>query len=288
MGHGEEATAFATNHSGTGRGGPGPAQPAAPARGLHLVLGRAGSGKTRLLAEALSQHMRRGERAILIVPEQHTYEAERRVAALAGGLLGVQVLSLERLCERVLEAAGDRRTFLTAQGVQMVVRRAVVRRQDALVTYAHVARTPGFAAEVAAFVGACRQACITPDMLRQAVDALPPDGLLAAKLADMALLYADVDAYLAGRYLTADDALDAALLCLPDSFVAGRAGVSGRAAGRVGAGAHARGGAARGGAERDGGADAGRRGARRGTCSSRMRGRRRRSWRWRRGRAAGV
>ena len=194
---------------------------AAPARGLHLVLGRAGSGKTRLLAEALSQHMRRGERAILIVPEQHTYEAERRVAALAGGLLGVQVLSLERLCERVLEAAGDRRTFLTAQGVQMVVRRAVVRRQDALVTYAHVARTPGFAAEAAAFVGACRQACITPDMLRQAVDALPPDGLLAAKLADMALLYADVDAYLAGRYLTADDALDAALLCLPDSFVAG-------------------------------------------------------------------
>ena len=195
--------------------------PDVPKPGLHLITGRAGSGKTRLLTEALGAHMRRGERAILIVPEQHTFEAERRVAELSGGLLGVQVLSLERLCERVLEAAGDRRTFLTAQGVQMVVRRAACRRQEELRTFSRIARAPGFAAQIASLIGACKQACITPDMLLEAADALPPGALLTDKLHDAALLYADTESYLAGRYLTADDSLSAAIALLPGSFVTG-------------------------------------------------------------------
>lgn len=192
-----------------------------PAPGLHLITGRAGSGKTRALCDAVAAHMRRGERAILIVPEQHTFEAERRVAALGGGLIGIQVLSLERLCERVLAAAGDGRTFLSAQGVQMVVRRAAVRRQEELRCFSRIARANGFAAGIAALIGACKQACITPDMLRSAAERLPGRTLLSDKLHDTAILYEDTENYLSGRYLTADDSLLAAIERLPGSFVAG-------------------------------------------------------------------
>ena len=192
-----------------------------PAPGLHLITGRAGSGKTRALCDAVAAHMRRGERAILIVPEQHTFEAERRVAELGGGLIGVQVLSLERLCERVLEQAGDGRTFLSAQGVQMVVRRAAIRRQDELSCFSRIARLGGFAAGIAALIGACKQACITPDMLLDAANRLPGHSLLADTLHDTAILYEDTEDYLGGRYLTADDALLAAIARLPGSFAAG-------------------------------------------------------------------
>ena len=138
--------------------------PERPRPGLHLITGRAGAGKTRLLTEALAAHMRRGERAILIVPEQHTFEAERRVAEAAGGLFGVQVLSLERLSERVLHTAGERRTFLTEQGVRMVVRRAALHRQQSLRAFSHVARANGFAGEIAALIAsrrASRPRCCT-------------------------------------------------------------------------------------------------------------------------------
>ena len=195
--------------------------PERPRPGLHLITGRAGAGKTRLLTEALAAHMRRGERAILIVPEQHTFEAERRVAEAAGGLFGVQVLSLERLSERVLHTAGERRTFLTEQGVRMVVRRAALHRQQSLRAFSHVARANGFAGEIAALIAACKQAGITPEMLHGAAAALPEDSLLSEKLADTALLYADVEAYLSERYLTENDLYAAAAALLPGSFAGG-------------------------------------------------------------------
>lgn len=59
----------------------------------HLPLGRADTGKSARVVAALKAHQSAGERAILLVPEQYTYEAERLLADALGGLLGVQVFS---------------------------------------------------------------------------------------------------------------------------------------------------------------------------------------------------
>ena len=69
---------------------------------LRLILGRADTGKSARVVAALKAHQSAGERAILLVPEQYTYEAERLLAEALGGLLGVQVFSFNRLTERVL------------------------------------------------------------------------------------------------------------------------------------------------------------------------------------------
>ena len=103
----------------------------------------------------------------------------------------------------------------------MVVRRAALHRQEELRAFSRVARGPGFAAEVAALIAACKQACISPEMLLSAADALPAGALLSDKLHDAALLYADVETYLNGRYLTEDDFYAAATALLPGSFVDG-------------------------------------------------------------------
>ena len=49
--------------------------------GLRFFLGRANSGRTDALYQAVLSHMARGERAVLVVPEQATFAAERRLAA---------------------------------------------------------------------------------------------------------------------------------------------------------------------------------------------------------------
>ena len=70
---------------------------------LTIWIGRSGSGKTARLYDRLIRHAQKGERATLIVAEQYTFEAEKAMCSRLGGLLGVQVLSFSRLCERVLQ-----------------------------------------------------------------------------------------------------------------------------------------------------------------------------------------
>ena len=47
---------------------------------LEFIAGRAGSRKTALLFSRIRGLLDKGERAVLIVPEQFTFESERRLA----------------------------------------------------------------------------------------------------------------------------------------------------------------------------------------------------------------
>ena len=190
---------------------------------LHLITGRAGSGRTTRLVEAVIADMRAGRRALYIVPEQHTFEAEQRLAAAAGGagILGIQVLSMERLAERTLEKGGDRRSFLHPQGVQMLIRCAAHRHRDELRSFGRTAESRGFAAEMAALIASLKQADITAEQLTEAVDAMEGQEMLKEKLSDVALLYRELDAMMEARYLTMDDALTKAIPLLGASDAAG-------------------------------------------------------------------
>lgn len=193
-----------------------------PKRGLHLLLGRAGSGKTAMLTESIVNHIRRGERALLIVPEQHTFDAERRIAEAAGGLIGVQVLSMERLAERTLAQCGDQRTYLTRRGVCLAIRRSCLKRAGQLLSFGRIAkREKGFTSEMAKLIAALKQAGITSEMLMQASQQLAEKRLLSDKLHDVALICSDLDELMGKRFLTVDDALNNAMDKLPNSFAAG-------------------------------------------------------------------
>ena len=74
---------------------------------LKLLLGRAGTGKT---TEILGTMAREGERRpqLLIVPEQHSHDAERQLCAVGGNgvSLCAEVLSFTRLASRVFSVGG--------------------------------------------------------------------------------------------------------------------------------------------------------------------------------------
>lgn len=188
---------------------------------VRFLLGRADAGKTASIVEALRAHRRAGERALLIVPEQYTFEAELLLADALGGLLGVQVLSFERLCERVLALHGRTRPFLSGQGYRMVIRRAIDRKRAELLVFGAAAEHAGFAEELKGIFGDCKRAGIRPDDLSALAGKLAADTPLAGKLKDIALLYRETEDYLSSRYLDADDAFNEAVRLLPESFAAG-------------------------------------------------------------------
>ena len=90
---------------------------------LTFLLGRANRGKSAYIREQLQGIQTSGGRAVLIVPPQYTFETEQSLARALGGLLGIQVLSLDRLVDRILELNGDSRIYLSSEGYRMVLRR---------------------------------------------------------------------------------------------------------------------------------------------------------------------
>ncbi|MEN6595636.1 MAG: PD-(D/E)XK nuclease family protein [Clostridiaceae bacterium] len=188
---------------------------------LTFLLGRASTGKSERIVRDLERIQNTGGRAILIVPEQYTFEAERMLAEALGGLLGVQVFSFQRLCERILQLQGRTKPFLNAQGCRMVVRRAIDAKRDALKVFRFASEQAGFAEEALGIFQDCKRAGITPDALDALVQKLPPELPLAEKLGDLSILYRETEAYLAERYLSAEDAINAAVELLPESFAAG-------------------------------------------------------------------
>ncbi len=188
---------------------------------LTFLLGRAATGKSERIAKALKQIQDGGGRGILIVPEQYTYEAERLLADVLDGLLGVQVFSFQRLCERILQLHGKTKPFLNAQGCRMVVRRAIDTKRDELKLFRYASEQAGFAEEALGIFQDCKRAGISPDALDTLIQKLPPELPLAEKLGDLSILYRETESYLAERYLSADDAVNAAVDLLPESFVSG-------------------------------------------------------------------
>ena len=186
-------------------------------RGLTVYRGGAHTGKSSALYEQLKRHMQNGEHAILLVPEQATYAAEKRVAARLGGLLGIEVFSFERFSERLLERFGRVRPFLSVEGRHMVLRRAAYRNRGKLSVFSRVSQTRGFAESMDEWIGRLKQSCITPEHLSDALNKLDPDSLLYRKLSDLCLLYRESESFLASRYLTAQDLLTEVLAVLPEA-----------------------------------------------------------------------
>ena len=174
------------------------------------------------MVESLRAHQRRGERSILIVPEQFTYEAERLLAEALGGLIGIQVFSIDRLTERVLSLSGKTRPFLSAEGHRMVIRRAIERKKDALRLFSRAAEGAGFAEELQGIFQDFKRAGLAPDALDALIVRLPEELPLTEKLSDLSILYRETEDYLSARYLSLDDAAAEATRCLSESFVAGQ------------------------------------------------------------------
>ncbi|NLY50901.1 MAG: helicase-exonuclease AddAB subunit AddB [Firmicutes bacterium] len=178
---------------------------------VRFILGRAGTGKTHTCLKAIEEILlREGEEGpplILLVPEQATFQTE--YALLSTGAVRAtsraQVLSFRRLARRVLfEVGGSARPWLGELGKRMVLRSLVQKRRNELLLFGRSAGTPGFTERLASTLAELKLYNISPEMLLARLKFLEAksegQSPLAGKLHDLALLYRDLEEYLAPRY----------------------------------------------------------------------------------------
>jgi ATP-dependent helicase/nuclease subunit B len=160
---------------------------------VQFILGRAGTGKTRLCLEAAAEALRRREpqSLILLVPEQATYQMEQAVLSLSGieGYHRLRILSFQRLGYWLSPAGG--RWELSRVGRQMIVQRLVHDCRQRLELLGSEDVLSGSAAQLADVLAQLYRAQMTPDRLEKTARLLEEKDASSrtpAKLKDLAVL----------------------------------------------------------------------------------------------------
>lgn len=175
---------------------------------LHLITGPAGSGKTTRLYEELERWIQAGNKAILLVPEQYSFESEKALYRRLGarGAAQVEVLSFTRLCDRIFrEYGGLAVNALSDTGRLMVMSLALGEVRDTLHIYARQTGSAAFVESLCAAVSEFKNGGVSPEELAAAAQ-LSGDAQLRDKGAELATIYGTYNALLESRYSdTADD-----------------------------------------------------------------------------------
>ena len=189
---------------------------------LQFIFGSSGSGKSRLLCQTLIEESRRHpERSyIMIVPEQFTMQTQRDLVLMHpdGGIMNLDVLSFRRLAHRIFEEVGaDRRSVLTETGKNLMLRRVAMEQKDILQVLGSRMNRPGYVSEVKSVLSELMQYEVTDFEMQQMVEFAGARPLLAAKLADLRVLYRAFLEYQRDRFMKPEELMDVLCQLAPDS-----------------------------------------------------------------------
>ena len=161
------------------------------------------TGRGRLLATALAESLRApgAPTRLIVVPKQLTLQTERTLLEALGlrGSFALQVLSAERLCGRIFDAAGlPEGERIDDRGRVMLVRAAVRAAAEHLTIYRGAEHRRGFPERAAQQLERIRQARVTADALRAC--AAEQSGAARMKLNDLSYILEAYESLLEGRY----------------------------------------------------------------------------------------
>ncbi len=186
---------------------------------LNFIIGREGSGKTTFTHKLLGSLAQKGERAVLIVPKQFTFESDRGVLDLLGPRLasGVDVLSFTRLADVVFKTCrGIGKPILkdTASAVMMSL--ALDELEEKLSFFSKHRNSIAFVKKMLSEIALLKKEAVSAKELFEASEKLP-DGLLKKKTFETALIFETYDALLGESFFDDRDLLSAVYEILLES-----------------------------------------------------------------------
>ena len=150
-------------------------------------------------------------RALIIVPDQFTLEAERELFAHFGveGLMDIEVLSMSRLGSRLLaELGGSKRTFIDKYGRHMILSRVAAEERENLQVFRGLESRSSFIDLVNNFISELKQYNCGATELAQIAGEVEEGSYVQKKLQDLHLLYSRYEAAIEGKYTDSEDYID--------------------------------------------------------------------------------
>lgn len=161
---------------------------------LTLMLGRSGSGKSSCILQTLKEKGKHRAQ-ILLVPEQSSYETERRLCEVNGNeaSLYAEVFSFTSLAHRVAALGGGLANPILDEGGRLLVMYMALKAVSGnLSLFGPPSQKPEFLTQLISVVDDLKSCCVSPDQLSEIAGLT--DGLSEKKLQDLALIYGTYDA----------------------------------------------------------------------------------------------
>ena len=176
---------------------------------LHFIFGRAGTGKTYECRKILDALATASADAVLIVPEQYSFESERALLHHLGAEKAnkIEVLSFSRLCDRVFSLyGGSPMSRLDDAGKAVLLGQALLQIKGQLTLYGGQTANMKFIEALMNAISEFKQWGISSADLTKATEGLH-EGLLKSKTTDMALLLGTYEALTEQSYADPQDDL---------------------------------------------------------------------------------
>lgn len=177
---------------------------------LNLILGKTPFVKTEYVRQLVAERAKNGERCIIIVPEQFSYETEKSMLDLVGAqnMLFVDVLSMTRLAQLILSEHADPEEKPEADdGVKMMTMSlALEKLGDKLQIYRKYTARPQLIAELVSFATELKQWTVSVDSLDEFSKNAKASSL-KSKLDELVMILSLYNTMLEKSYYNTDDKL---------------------------------------------------------------------------------
>ncbi len=182
---------------------------------IKFILGRSGSGKTEMIHKYIGE-TGNDKRVVLIVPEQSSFQNEKRILDTMGAkrARNVEVLSFRRLCDNIFDKYKGITEKRIDDGIKAVLMNIAIENAPAeggeLELYGSTSRSLKKSMDLIepmlTAVNEYKMCLITPEKLFETAGRTE-NRILAAKLRDSARIYAAYNALLENSYADPDDDL---------------------------------------------------------------------------------
>lgn len=182
---------------------------------LNLVFGRNINNRTEYVRNLVADGIKAGNDGyIFIVPEQFSYETEKAMLEKVGakGLLNVEVISLSRLADIILEEQGIKsQKQQVDDGIKMMTMSLTLEAlTDKLNVLKKYITRPALIENLVSFATEMKQCSVTVDMFSEYIENRK-DNSLKAKIKELIPIISLYNAMLEKDYYNTDDAFD--ILC---------------------------------------------------------------------------
>ena len=137
---------------------------------LYPIVGPAGSGKTTYIVDKIRQLCAEGEQVLLLVPEQFSFEMERRILLEVGvqAATQVEVKSFSHYCRKIfMEYGGGAGQRISEAAKQMLMHVSLNEVRDKLEQYGRASTRSGFAPSALQIVEQFKNAGVAPQDLQK-------------------------------------------------------------------------------------------------------------------------
>ena len=178
---------------------------------LQIIYGLSGSGKTEKLIEIAKNIWENTDKKVyFIVPEQYSYETEKKIATRLGVISPktVEVLSFKRLFYYVCsEVGGGTLPRLTDTGKHILISKAVKKCLNSLKILGKSAKYSGFSDVLSTLFSEFKRYNIIPESINNISANLPENDFLRLKLEDISAMYSAYGEEINNLFYDPDDEL---------------------------------------------------------------------------------